>query len=287
MRHMLLLAATLLVWMTLGTILGVDWLRVFNIFDMVDSTGDEVDAVTITEEQKILNKCAQSYCTKLYGPDDSRLHRPLRRGVGAGVMTLAVIVLLALILPAAHPIPLAQDLLAPAAVGALVLTESFVWRRRQLARNWGTKSYQETRQFLAQQATARVGGPEPFLERVKMAYGEIPPLSAPLMAPYWGRNLIPMAWVAASVAWVLVGTADFSWPPAAWVRLHDLPHGVAVLWLMALDAALVGYFGLVACLSTSPWGAIQVGKRYYPLQIFCRDLERVEKEKKVEATGLG
>ena len=295
MRYVFLLAllllaphgfAILLLWMMLGAMLGVNKSQFFDISDVCESRGDEMDAVTITEEQKILNKCAQSYCRQMYGCGDSLFHSRLRQWVGGGTIVLAVSALLALLLPVSNPIPLAQGMLAIAAVGVFVLTESFVWRRRQLARNLGTKSYQETRQLLAQRTTASVGGPEQFLERVKMAYGEMPQLSAPFVAPYWGHVLVYVLWALLGSAWGLILVAYLAWPTSAWAQLHVEPHGPTALWLTLLDALLVGYFGAVACLSTSPWGAIQVGNRYYPLQIFCRDLERVEKIKRARGVEV-
>lgn len=279
--------AILLLWVMLGTMLGVNKSQFFDISDVCESRGDEVDAVTITEEQKILNKCAQSYCRQMYGCGDSLFHSRLRQWVGGGTIALAVSAFVALLLPVSSPIPPAQGLLAVATVGIFVLTESFVWRRRLLARNLRTKSYQETRQLLAQRTTASVGGPVEFLERVKTAYGEIPQLSAPFAAPYWGYVLVYVLWALLGSAWALMLVAHGVWPPSAWAQLHIAPHGPTVLWLTLLDALLAVYFGTIACLSTSHWGAIQVGKRYYPLQIFCRDLGRVEKKKRVEATGLG
>ncbi len=271
--------AILLLWVMLRTMLGVNKSQFFDISDVCESRGGEVDAVTITEKQKIINRCAQSYCRQMYGCGDSLFHGRLRQWVGGGTIALAVSAFVALLLPVPSPISPAQGLLAVATVGIFVLTESFVWRRRLLARNLGTKSYQETRQLLAQRTTASVGGPGEFLERVKTAYGEIPQLSAPFAAPYWGHVLVYVLWALLGFAWALMFVAHGVWPPSAWAQLHIEPHGPTVLWLTLLDALLAVYFGTIACLSTSHWGAIQVGKRYYPLQIFCRDLERVEKKR--------
>ena len=151
----------------------------------------------------------------------------------------------------------------------------------------GARSWREVRRRTADAMTAGLDGPAGFLHMAEQVMGPVPkPLTA-LYEPYRadsGRRLALN--VAVPVVLVLLAClGDF-----ALARM--LPHllarppftdfmigGAIVLSVAGILAAW--YFVLLMLSATPQWKSIHIGPRYFPLQVFCRDI----REQMIENCG--
>lgn len=249
--------------------------------------------VTSTPEQERLNTIARDYFVALYGGNDlsSKLKR-LRTAVAVTLLLVAVglIGIAAWDARTAASVPVhavsklpavdnvrakhvsglsGLSLVSPVASLLVFFIVAISEKQRHLlARATGKQSRQEQREAYAYRVTAASGGPQKFVTDVKTAYGHIPELSAWFLAPYW----VDTAWL---VGFTILGMCFGIGVPTLW-QTPEL-RGTLTAGLVLLDAILVGYLALLALMGTSRWQAVQVGEHYFPLQVFCRDLNEVER----------
>lgn len=144
----------------------------------------------------------------------------------------------------------------------------------------GARSWREVRRRTADAMTAGVEGPTGFLHMVEQVMGPVPEPSAAFYGPFRadsGRRLALN--VAAPVALVLLAyLGDFALArmaphlPAGSLFTDGLIGGAIALSVAGILAAW--YFVLLMFSATPQWNAIHIGPRYFPLQVFCRDIRR-------------
>lgn len=270
--------ATLAVLILLfGGVPGVDWSKL-ETPDVFRSLGHAGRPAKDCRAQKTLNEIAQAYFFAVYGPGTSLAIRRLRHLSALVLLFLSIVMAVIAVVDASseaasHFVPL-LELLPAMATTTLVVVASFEWHKWQGARRTGTKSRQERRHLEAHRVTAKLGGPRQFIEAVETLYGHTPKLTAPFLVPYWIDTIPAALAIVISFTAALILTAHFMTTGLAWSQLQK-HHETATLVVCILDSVLTGYLASIALVTIAHWKATHIGERYYPLQVFCRDLEDV------------
>ncbi|MDA8120649.1 MAG: hypothetical protein M0Z85_11590 [Gammaproteobacteria bacterium] len=154
---------------------------------------------------------------------------------------------------------------------------SYAGEHKLIRKTTGLATFEAFRESTARRVTARIGGPGEFLETVVSTYGKVPELRAWFFAPYLAGNAVSLGLVAVVGTGMLLTAARFSWswsrPAVVDLRLGS--YGMAALSLLFFSLIVTIYLSVLVFLNTSKWGGTRSEHDYFPLQVFCRDLEEI------------
>ena len=232
--------------------------------------------------QERLNRMAREYYRHVYGRANLSRGWQLCRIAGAIILFLLAIAMWwkvasgSVFEPESWQFRPTLDCLYSATTMVYIFVVFTFWLQQRRASKTGCDSRQALRQFQAHCATAAIGGCRQFLTEVKLQYSRIPDLSAWYLAPYWADTGVLLGIAAVLGAGFLVVIAHFVWPRPIWESLLLERDGFVVLYTLLLNTILVVYFAMLVLLNMSDWEATHLGEMYFPLQVFCRDLEEIE-----------
>ena len=225
------------------------------------------------------NEVARTYYMAVYGGGPlSPIHRMLRlAAIFCGTALALRFIVVQLVLAYGGPLLAARFSWMFGFYGFVVA--SLAYQDYRCWRATGQPTLSGRRQYIADGMLEEFGKSTGFLAAVKQNCGGLPPTPARFLTPFWPEDRVRLLlWIPvlclAAVAAALYGGHIFYGSYVNWLRAGDGVQHLVLAVLTVLLTVVVLYLFLLVLGVTSRWHGTPMGRRYFPLQVLCQDLQK-------------